>query len=40
MGATIIGAAMLPDPLRYGVPFGTGNQWPKMSAEELSAAPV
>ena len=29
-GTTIMGATMLPETVRYGVPFGTGNRWPKM----------
>ena len=31
---------MLPETVRYGVPFGPGNQWPKMCAGESGAALV
>ena len=30
MGVAIMGAAMLPETVWYGVSFGTENQWPKM----------
>ena len=29
MGVAIMGAAMLPENVRYGVSFGAGNGWPK-----------
>ena len=32
-GTAFMGAAMLPKNVRYGVPFGTGNWWPKMCVQ-------
>ena len=33
-------AAMLPETVWYGVPFGPGNRWPKMCAGESGAVLV
>ena len=40
MGTEIMGGTMLLESVWYGVPFGTHNQWPKMSIWQSQAQPL
>ena len=40
MGAAIMGAAMLLENIWYGVPFGTGNRWPKICMRVSQVQPL
>ena len=40
MGAAIMGAAMLLENIRCGVPSGTGNRWPKICMRVSQAQPL